>query len=112
MRPMPSASRPVSTATAGSSSRGKPMVLKSLSWFAALVKSPTSIEARSASLQRQALQFQRQRAERALDGAERIARVGPFALVGNASARHNGASFWLPTAGPARSFSAASGRPA
>ena len=74
--------RPVRTDTAGSTSGGRPMVSKSLSRLAASAKSPTSIDGAERVLQRHALQFERQRAERALDVAEGVARLRPFALPG------------------------------
>ena len=46
-----------------------------------MAKSPTSIDARSAVLERQPLQFERQRAHRGFDMPEALARLRPFALA-------------------------------
>ena len=74
--------RPVSTDTAGSTSGDRPMVLKSFSRLHRVGEIADLDRGAQRVLQRQPLQFERQRAERALDVAERIARLRPFALAG------------------------------
>ena len=85
--------RPVSTDTAGSTSRRQADGLEVVQPVRGIGEIADLDRGAQRVLQREPLQFERQRAERALDGAEGSRASGHLPWRASASARHSGASF-------------------